>query len=82
MIVGADVVLYEDADFEKIVHRINIVKVAKFSISPSNTPYHILCYMPGNYILLHSFNFEPYKSVRIVWRYLHVESTEFLPSSI
>ncbi|XP_076665735.1 eukaryotic translation initiation factor 2A isoform X1 [Andrena cerasifolii] len=47
MIVGADVVLYEDANFEKIVHRINIVKVAKFSISPSNTPYHILCYMPG-----------------------------------
>lgn len=46
--MGADVIFYEDANFEKIVHRINIAKVAKFSIAPNNAPYHILCYVPGN----------------------------------
>lgn len=53
MLIGANVVLYEDVNFKKIAHRINIAKVANFSISPNNTPYYILCYMPGNYILLH-----------------------------
>lgn len=48
MLVGADVILYEDVNFNKIMYRINVAKVAKFSISPSNTPYYILCYMPGN----------------------------------
>lgn len=48
MLVGAGVILYKDVNFEKIEHRINVAKVAKFSISPSNAPYHILCYMPGN----------------------------------
>ncbi|KAG7202566.1 hypothetical protein KM043_009762 [Ampulex compressa] len=47
LLVGADVVLYEDANFEKSTHRINVAKIAKFSIAPSNVPYHILCYMPG-----------------------------------
>lgn len=47
MLIGADVVLYEDVNFEKTAHRINVAKVANFSISPSNDPYYILCYMPG-----------------------------------
>ncbi|XP_035719683.1 eukaryotic translation initiation factor 2A-like isoform X2 [Vespa mandarinia] len=47
ILMGADVIFYEDANFEKIVHRINIAKVAKFSIAPNNAPYHILCYVPG-----------------------------------
>ncbi|XP_076234660.1 eukaryotic translation initiation factor 2A [Calliopsis andreniformis] len=47
ILTGADVILYEDVNFEKIVHRINVAKVAKFSISPTNSPYYILCYMPG-----------------------------------
>nr|XP_003707307.1 PREDICTED: eukaryotic translation initiation factor 2A [Megachile rotundata] len=47
LLVGADVILYKDVNFEKIEHRINVAKVAKFSISPSNSPYYILCYMPG-----------------------------------
>ncbi|XP_076164353.1 eukaryotic translation initiation factor 2A isoform X1 [Ptiloglossa arizonensis] len=47
MLIGANVVLYEDVNFKKIAHRINIAKVANFSISPNNTPYYILCYMPG-----------------------------------
>lgn len=48
LLVGADVILYEDVNFNKIMYRINVAKVARFSISPSNTPYYILCYMPGN----------------------------------
>ncbi|CAL7949818.1 unnamed protein product [Xylocopa violacea] len=47
IIVGANVILYEDVNFNKVMYRINVAKVAKFSISPSNTPYYILCYMPG-----------------------------------
>ncbi|KAK9307333.1 hypothetical protein QLX08_002341 [Tetragonisca angustula] len=47
ILVGADVILYEDVNFNKIMYRINVAKVARFSISPSNTPYYILCYMPG-----------------------------------
>ncbi|XP_015189376.1 PREDICTED: eukaryotic translation initiation factor 2A [Polistes dominula] len=47
ILMGADVMFYEDANFEKIVHRINIATVAKFSIAPNNAPYHILCYVPG-----------------------------------
>ncbi|XP_076751618.1 eukaryotic translation initiation factor 2A isoform X1 [Xylocopa sonorina] len=47
IIVGANVVLYEDVNFNKVMYRINVAKVAKFSISPSNSPYYILCYMPG-----------------------------------
>lgn len=51
MLVGADVILYEDVNFNKIMYRINVAKVAKFSISPSNTPYYILCYMPVSLIM-------------------------------
>ncbi|XP_043254699.1 eukaryotic translation initiation factor 2A [Colletes gigas] len=47
ILIGAEVILYEDVNFSKIAHKINVAKVATFSISPSNTPYHILCYMPG-----------------------------------
>ncbi|XP_054011348.1 eukaryotic translation initiation factor 2A [Hylaeus anthracinus] len=47
MLVGADVILYEDVDFSKATHKINVAKVANFSISPNNTSYYILCYMPG-----------------------------------
>lgn len=49
MLVNNDVVLYEDSNFEKVVHRINVAKVAKFSIAPGVAPYHVLCYMPGWY---------------------------------
>lgn len=46
---GANVLLYEDNNFNRYVHKISVAKVAKFSIAPSNAPYHIVCYMPGNY---------------------------------
>lgn len=49
MLINNDVVLYEDSNFDRILHRINVAKVAKFSISPSSAPYHILCYMPGEF---------------------------------
>lgn len=49
MLVNNDVVLYEDANFDRIIHRINVAKVAKFSIGPGGAPYHILCYMPGKF---------------------------------
>lgn len=48
MLVNTHVVFYENADFSKIVHKINIGNVAKFSVAPGNAPYHILCNMPGN----------------------------------
>ncbi|XP_033227264.1 eukaryotic translation initiation factor 2A [Belonocnema kinseyi] len=47
MLVNNDVVLYEDVNFERAAHRINVAKIAKFSIAPGAVPYHILCYMPG-----------------------------------
>lgn len=77
MLVGADVVLYEDANFEKIAHKINIAKIAMFSMSPCNNPYYIVCYIPGNYALLHSVNLKQCKYTYLISRYLHVESTLF-----
>lgn len=47
MLVNNRVVLYENADFSTILHRINMASIAKFSIAPGNPPYHILCNMPG-----------------------------------
>ncbi|CAK9813891.1 Eukaryotic translation initiation factor 2A [Anthophora quadrimaculata] len=47
LLIGTDVVLYENDNFEKAQHRINIAKIAKFNMSPSSTSYYILCYMPG-----------------------------------
>ncbi|OXU26913.1 hypothetical protein TSAR_000356 [Trichomalopsis sarcophagae] len=47
MLVNNDVVLYEDSNFDVVLHRINVAKVAKFSIAPGGAPYHVLCYMPG-----------------------------------
>lgn len=46
---GTSVLLYENNNFDKYVYKISGAKVAKFSIAPGNAPYHILCYMPGNY---------------------------------
>lgn len=46
---GANVLFYEDNNFKKYVHKISVAKVVKFSIAPGNAPYHVLCYMPGNY---------------------------------
>lgn len=51
---GANVLLYEDNNFDRYIHKINVAKVAKFSIAPGNAPNHILCYMPGNYIYLYN----------------------------
>ncbi|XP_031825611.1 eukaryotic translation initiation factor 2A [Nomia melanderi] len=47
MLNGAEVVLYEDANFQKVAHKIKGAKIASFSISPTCSPYYILCYMPG-----------------------------------
>lgn len=47
MLVNNDVVLYEEANFDVISHRINVAKVGKFSIAPGGAPHHIVCYMPG-----------------------------------
>ncbi|XP_012262464.2 eukaryotic translation initiation factor 2A [Athalia rosae] len=48
MLVNSHVLFYENADFSKVLHRINLGTVAKFSIAPGNPPYHILCNMPGS----------------------------------
>ncbi|XP_046588004.1 eukaryotic translation initiation factor 2A [Neodiprion lecontei] len=48
MLVNSTVNFYEDADFSKVVNRINMAKVAKFSVATGNPPYHILCNMPGS----------------------------------
>ncbi|XP_012279013.1 eukaryotic translation initiation factor 2A isoform X2 [Orussus abietinus] len=47
MLINNNVVLYESAIFDKVIHRINVAKIAKFSISSGNAPYNVLCYMPG-----------------------------------
>lgn len=46
-LVNTDVVFYEDVNFERIVTRINSIKVASYSISPSGGSYYILCHTPG-----------------------------------
>lgn len=46
---GGNVLFYEDNNFDRYIHKISVAKVAKFSLAPGNAPYHILCYMPGNY---------------------------------
>ncbi|XP_014206946.1 eukaryotic translation initiation factor 2A [Copidosoma floridanum] len=47
MLINNDVVLYEDSNFDKILHRINMAKIGRFSIAPSTAPYHVACHMPG-----------------------------------
>lgn len=47
LLSGTNVLLYEDNNFDRYVHKISGAKVVKFSIAPSNAPYHILCYIPG-----------------------------------
>lgn len=46
-IVNTDVVIYEDCNFDKIVHRINCYKVDSYSWSPTTGVYHVLCHMSG-----------------------------------
>ncbi|XP_043276692.1 eukaryotic translation initiation factor 2A [Venturia canescens] len=47
MLVNSDILFYENADFERYVQKINVTKFGKFRIAPGNSPYHVLCYMPG-----------------------------------
>ena len=50
MLINGEVVLYENANFEKHALKISVTKGGKFGISPgNNAPYHILCYLPGKY---------------------------------
>lgn len=46
-LVNTDVVFYEDANFERIVTRINSIKVASYSLSSSGGSYFILCHTQG-----------------------------------
>lgn len=46
-LLNNDVIFYENANFEKIVQRINFAKIGAFSISPGVAPNHVLCYTPG-----------------------------------
>lgn len=46
-LVNNDVIFYENANFDNIVHRINFAKIGAYSISPGVAPYHVLCYTPG-----------------------------------
>lgn len=52
LLIGANVLLYEDNNFDRYVHKISVAKVAKFSIAPGNAPYHVLCYMPGMLVFI------------------------------
>lgn len=45
---GGNVLLYENNNFDRYVHKIGKGNIAKFSIAPGNAPYHILCHMPGS----------------------------------
>lgn len=46
-LVNTDVVFYEDANFEKIVTRINSIKVASYSLSSFGGSYYVLCHTLG-----------------------------------
>lgn len=45
--VNNDVTFYEAANFERIVYRINCMKVGAFSLAPGLGPHHVLCFTPG-----------------------------------
>ncbi|KAL0281567.1 UNVERIFIED_CONTAM: hypothetical protein PYX00_002515 [Menopon gallinae] len=47
-LINNDVHFYEDSNFDAAVHRLNVGKVASFSMSPTVSPLHILCFLPGN----------------------------------
>lgn len=46
-LVNTDVVFYENSNFERIVTRINSIKVASYSISPQAGSYYVLCHTAG-----------------------------------
>lgn len=45
-LINNDVVFYENANFDTVVHKINFAKIGAYSISPGAAPYHVLCYTP------------------------------------
>lgn len=45
--INNQLVFYEDANFEHVVHTINKEKVGAFSIAPGRAPYHFISYIPG-----------------------------------
>lgn len=47
-LLNNDVLFYEDCKFEASVHKLNVAKVASFSMSPGNSPNYVLCHLPGN----------------------------------
>ncbi|XP_008547291.1 eukaryotic translation initiation factor 2A [Microplitis demolitor] len=47
LLINTDILIYENADFEKEVHRINVTKAGRFKIAPGSAPYHIVIYTPG-----------------------------------
>ncbi|XP_011505945.1 PREDICTED: eukaryotic translation initiation factor 2A [Ceratosolen solmsi marchali] len=50
LLVNNDVVLYEESNFDDAKafnNKMNVGKIAKFSIAPGAAPYHIVCHMPG-----------------------------------
>jgi translation initiation factor 2A len=46
--VNNEILFYDVPNFDVVAHKIHIQKVADFSVSPGTSPYHILCYVPGN----------------------------------
>jgi translation initiation factor 2A len=42
-----EVLFYNVPNFDTVAQKIHIQKVADFSIAPGTSPYHILCYVPG-----------------------------------
>ncbi|XP_074099510.1 eukaryotic translation initiation factor 2A [Cotesia typhae] len=47
ILINTDIVIYENADFGKVVHRINVTKAGRFKVAPGCAPYYIVIYTPG-----------------------------------
>ncbi|XP_050538553.1 eukaryotic translation initiation factor 2A isoform X2 [Daktulosphaira vitifoliae] len=45
--LNGDVLFYENSNFDNIVHRIKGLKLNNYSISPTNQPINVLCFLPA-----------------------------------
>lgn len=45
--INGEILFYENANFDKFIHKISVTKIGRFNISPGPSPYHIVFYFPG-----------------------------------
>jgi translation initiation factor 2A len=46
ILINSEIFFYENANFDRFVHKINVSKQGRFKISPGAAPHHVVCYFP------------------------------------